>query len=119
MGEERLGPSYFLIPLVLGPLNSLVWWEVPLGYIALGCHDFCFCKNKQKTSSRERDRARLRDKVSVVSFARDIVVLQLPQKFKAIACSIKRSRDIKEDMERLEKEVKILPYCILCCFIVL
>ncbi len=28
--------SYFFIPLVLGPLNSLVWWEVPLGYIALG-----------------------------------------------------------------------------------
>jgi hypothetical protein len=24
------------IPLVLGPLNSLIWWEVPLGYIALG-----------------------------------------------------------------------------------
>ena len=34
--QERLGPSYFFIPLVLGPLNSLVWWEVPLGYIALG-----------------------------------------------------------------------------------
>jgi hypothetical protein len=24
-------PSYFFISLVLGPLNSLVWWEVPLG----------------------------------------------------------------------------------------
>ncbi len=35
-GKERLGPSYFFIPLVIGPLNSLVWWEVPLGYIALG-----------------------------------------------------------------------------------
>ena len=31
VGQERLGPSYFFIPLVLGPLNSLVWWEVPLG----------------------------------------------------------------------------------------
>ena len=28
--------SRIFIPLVLGPLNSLVWWEVPLGYIALG-----------------------------------------------------------------------------------
>jgi hypothetical protein len=36
VGQERLGPSYFFIPLVLGPLNSLVWWEVPLRYIALG-----------------------------------------------------------------------------------
>jgi hypothetical protein len=34
--KERLGPSYFFIPLVLGPLNSLIWWEVPLGYIVLG-----------------------------------------------------------------------------------
>jgi hypothetical protein len=32
VGQERLGPSYFFIPLVLGPLNSLVWWEVPLWY---------------------------------------------------------------------------------------
>jgi hypothetical protein len=30
------GPFYFCIPLVLGPLKRLVWWEVPLGYIALG-----------------------------------------------------------------------------------
>jgi len=25
VGQERLGPSYFFISLVLGPLNSLVW----------------------------------------------------------------------------------------------
>jgi hypothetical protein len=36
VGQERLGPSYFFIPSVLGPLNSLVWWEVPLGDITLG-----------------------------------------------------------------------------------
>ena len=36
VGQQRLGPSYFFIPLALGPLNSLVWWEVPLGYIVLG-----------------------------------------------------------------------------------
>jgi hypothetical protein len=29
----RGGPSYFFISLVLGSLNILVWWEVPLGYI--------------------------------------------------------------------------------------
>ena len=29
-------PSYFFISLVLSPLNSLVWWEVPSGYVALG-----------------------------------------------------------------------------------
>ena len=26
MGQQRLGPSYFFIPLGLGPLNSLVWY---------------------------------------------------------------------------------------------
>ena len=32
MGQERLGPSYFAIPLVLGPLNSLVWYVPSLRY---------------------------------------------------------------------------------------
>ena len=26
MGQEWLGPSYFFISLVLGPLNSLLWY---------------------------------------------------------------------------------------------
>jgi hypothetical protein len=46
VGQERLGPSYFFIPLVLDPLNSLVWWEVPLGYIALG--SFLFLQEQIK-----------------------------------------------------------------------
>ena len=32
MGQERLGPSYFFISLVLCPLNSLVWYVPSLGY---------------------------------------------------------------------------------------
>ena len=32
MGQERLGPSYFFIPVVLGPLNSLVWYVTSLRY---------------------------------------------------------------------------------------
>ena len=32
MGQERLGPSYLFIPLVLGPLNSLVWYVPSLRY---------------------------------------------------------------------------------------
>ena len=32
MGQERLGPSYFFIPLVLGPLNSLLWYVPSLSY---------------------------------------------------------------------------------------
>jgi hypothetical protein len=33
-------------PLVLGPLNRLVWWEVPLGYIAL--RSFLFLQEQLK-----------------------------------------------------------------------
>ena len=32
MGQERLGPSYFFTSLVLGPLNSLVWYVPSLRY---------------------------------------------------------------------------------------
>ena len=32
MGQERLGPSYFFILLVLGPLNSLVWYVPSVRY---------------------------------------------------------------------------------------
>jgi hypothetical protein len=46
VGQERLGPSYIFIPLVLGPLNRLVWWEVPLGYIAL--RSFLFLQEQIK-----------------------------------------------------------------------
>ena len=39
MGQERLGPSHFFIPLVLGPPNSLVWSVPSLRYTrGLGWH---------------------------------------------------------------------------------
>jgi hypothetical protein len=46
VGQERLGPSKVFIPLVLGPLKSLVRWEVPLGYIAL--RSFLFLQGQIK-----------------------------------------------------------------------
>jgi hypothetical protein len=39
VGQDLLGPSYFFIPLVLGPLNSLVWYVPSLRY-TLGL-DWC------------------------------------------------------------------------------
>jgi hypothetical protein len=33
VGQERLGPSYFIISLVLGPLNSLSWYVPSSRYI--------------------------------------------------------------------------------------
>jgi hypothetical protein len=32
VGQDLLGPSYFFISLVLGPLNSLVWYVPSLRY---------------------------------------------------------------------------------------
>jgi hypothetical protein len=33
VGQERLGPSHFFISLVLGPLNSLLWYVPSSRYI--------------------------------------------------------------------------------------
>ena len=33
VGQERLGPSYFFISLVLGPLNNLLWYVPSSRYI--------------------------------------------------------------------------------------
>ena len=46
VGQERLGPSYFFISLVLGPLNSLLWYVPSSRYIWSSAPIFCFCKNK-------------------------------------------------------------------------
>ena len=45
VGQERLGPSYFFISLVLGPLNSLLWYVPSSRYVCMELV-FCFCKNK-------------------------------------------------------------------------
>ena len=36
VGQERLGPSYFFIPLMIGPLNSLVWYVPSSRYMEPG-----------------------------------------------------------------------------------
>jgi hypothetical protein len=46
VGQERLGPSYFFISLVLGPLHSLAWYVPSSRYIWSLAPIFCFCKNK-------------------------------------------------------------------------
>ena len=49
MGQERLGPSYFFIPLVLCPLNSLVWYVPSLGYTrGLGWRMHCGAEVTEK-----------------------------------------------------------------------
>jgi hypothetical protein len=73
VGQERLGPSYFFISLVLGPLNSLVWYVPSLRYTrGLGWRMHCGVEvtesstNKQHHLSEQRfgraseDRRRLR-----------------------------------------------------------
>ena len=41
MGQERLGPSYFFISLVLGPLNSLLWYVPSSRHIWSVCVYYC------------------------------------------------------------------------------
>jgi hypothetical protein len=47
VGQERLGPSYFFISLVLGPLNSLLWYTFLKVYMKLGSYFVSARTNKR------------------------------------------------------------------------
>jgi hypothetical protein len=54
VGQERLGPSYFFIPLVLGPLNSLVWYVPSLRYThGLGWHMHCCAEVTESSTNKQ------------------------------------------------------------------
>ena len=48
MVQERLGPYYFFISLVLGPLNSLLWYVPSSRYIWSSAPIFCFLQEQIK-----------------------------------------------------------------------
>ncbi len=54
MGQEWLGPSHFFIPLVLGPLNSLVWYIPSLRYThGLGWRMHCGVEVAESSTNKE------------------------------------------------------------------
>jgi hypothetical protein len=54
VGQELLGPSYFFIPSVLGPLNSLVWYVPSSRYTrGLGWQLHC-CVEVTKSSTNKQ-----------------------------------------------------------------
>ena len=54
MGQERLGPSYFFIPLVLGPLNSLVRYVPSLRYTrGLGWRIHCGVEITESSTNKQ------------------------------------------------------------------
>ena len=54
MGQERLGPSYFFIPLVLGPLNSLVWYVPSFRYTrGLGWRMHCGAEVTESSTNKQ------------------------------------------------------------------
>ena len=55
MGQERLGPSHFFIPLVLGPLNnSLVWYVPSLRYTrGLGWRMHCGAEVTESSTNKQ------------------------------------------------------------------
>jgi hypothetical protein len=59
VGQERLGPSYFFISLVLGPLNSLVWYVPSLRYTrSLGWRMHCGVKVTESSTSKQHHQSR-------------------------------------------------------------
>ena len=54
MGQERLGPSYFFISLVLGPRNSLVWYVPSLRYTrGLGWRIHCGVEVTESSTNKQ------------------------------------------------------------------
>jgi hypothetical protein len=54
VGQERLGPSYFFIPLVLGPLNSLVWYVPSSRYTrGLGWRMHCGAEVTESSTNKQ------------------------------------------------------------------
>ena len=54
MGQERLGPSYFFKSLVLGPLNSLVWYVPSLRYTrGLGWRMHCGVEVTESSTNKQ------------------------------------------------------------------
>ena len=55
MGQERLGPSYFFTQLVLGPLNSLVWYVPSLRYTrGLGWRMHCGVEVTESSTNKQQ-----------------------------------------------------------------
>jgi hypothetical protein len=54
VGQERLGPSYFFISLVLGPLNSLLWYVSSSRYIWSLGSSFLFLQEQIPGGSHHR-----------------------------------------------------------------
>jgi hypothetical protein len=54
VGQERLGPSYFFISLVLGPLNSLVCYVPSLSYTrGLGWRIHCDVEVTESSTNKQ------------------------------------------------------------------
>jgi hypothetical protein len=54
VSQERLGPSYFFISLVLGPLNSLVWYVPSVRYTSgLGWRMHCGVEVSESSTNKQ------------------------------------------------------------------
>ena len=74
MGQERLGPSYFFIPLALGPLNSLVWYVPSLRYTrGLGWHMHCGAEVTESSTNKQHHLS-----LSVTCLKHLILIVRLP-----------------------------------------
>ena len=54
LSERKLGPSYFFISLVIGPLNSLVWYVPSLRYTrGLGWRMYCGVEVTESSTNKQ------------------------------------------------------------------
>jgi len=68
MGQDRLGPSYFFIPLVIGPLNSLVWYVPSLRYThGLGWRMHCGAEVTESSTNKQHHLSNLQGKEAALT----------------------------------------------------
>jgi hypothetical protein len=65
VGQERLGPSYFFISLVLGPLNSLVWYVPSVRYTrGLGWRVHCGVEVTESSTNKQHTHTNIQPKAA-------------------------------------------------------
>jgi hypothetical protein len=76
MGQERLGPSYIFISLVLGPLNSLVWYVPSLRYTRdLGWRIHCGVEVTESSTNKQHHLCQKKVLVSIKRKCMSICIL--------------------------------------------
>jgi hypothetical protein len=103
-GESGLSPSYFFISLVLGPLNSLVWYVPSLRYArGVGCRIHCGVEVTESSTNKQLHHHQSRTKCTRCH--RCCIIIRTPSWRARVAEG--RSRDQHPDIASLRRKPEL------------